>query len=70
MFFSAERTFKTESLISYELGYKGTLRDGTMQLNSAVYYYDYKNVETFGTGSVGVQPCELVDQRVLGADRP
>ena len=50
VFFSAERAFKTESLISYELGYKGTLRDGTMQLNSAVYLYDYKNVETFGTG--------------------
>ena len=49
---SSARTgaFKTESLISYELGYKGTLRDGTMQLNSAVYFYDYKNVETFGTG--------------------
>ncbi len=50
VFFSANRAFKTESLISYELGYKGTLRDGTMQLNSAVYLYDYKNVETFGTG--------------------
>jgi iron complex outermembrane receptor protein len=50
VFFSANRSYKTESLISYELGYKGTLRDGTMQLNSAVYYYDYENVETFGTG--------------------
>jgi outer membrane receptor protein involved in Fe transport len=50
VFFSANASYKTESLISYELGYKGTLRDGTMQVNSAVYYYDYKNVETFGTG--------------------
>ncbi len=50
------------------MGYKGTLLDGTMQLNSAVYYYDYKNVETFGTGPFGVQPREPVDQRVLGAD--
>ncbi len=57
VFFSAERTFKTESLISYELGYKGTLRDGTMQLNSAVYYYDYKNVETFGTGPSAFNPA-------------
>ena len=50
VFFSANRAFKTESLISYEVGYKGTLLDGTMQLNSAVYLYDYENVETFGTG--------------------
>ena len=57
VFFSSERTFKTESLISYELGYKGTLLDGTMQLNSAVYYYDYKNVETFGTGPSAVTPA-------------
>ena len=57
MFFSANRQFKTESLISYELGYKGTLRDGTMQLNSAVYYYDYKNVETFGTGPSAFNPA-------------
>ena len=57
VFFSAERTFKTESLISYELGYKGTLRDGTMQLNSALYLYDYKNVETFGTGPSLTNPA-------------
>ena len=58
VFFSANRSFKTESLISYELGYKGTLRDGTMQLNSAVYYYDYKNVETFGTGPSAFNPAD------------
>ena len=57
VFFSAERAFKTESLISYELGYKGTLRDGTMQLNSAIYLYDYKNVETFGTGPSLTNPA-------------
>ncbi len=39
------------------MGYKGTLRDGTMQLNSAVYYYDYKNVETFGTGPSAFNPA-------------
>ena len=58
VYFSANRSFKTESLISYELGYKGTLRDGTMQLNSAVYYYDYKNVETFGTGPSAYNPVD------------
>jgi outer membrane receptor protein involved in Fe transport len=56
VFFSANASYKTESLISYELGYKGTMRDGTLQLNSAIYYYDYKNVETFGTGPSAFNP--------------
>jgi iron complex outermembrane receptor protein len=57
VFFSAERTFKTESLISYEVGYKGTLLDGTLQVNTAAYLYDYKNVETFGTGPSAFNPA-------------
>jgi outer membrane receptor protein involved in Fe transport len=56
VFFSANASYKTESLISYELGYKGTMRDGTLQLNSAVYLYDYKHVETFGTGPSAFNP--------------
>ena len=35
-----------ENLIAYELGYKGTHLDGTLQLNVAVYYYDYENYQT------------------------
>jgi outer membrane receptor protein involved in Fe transport len=56
VFFSANPTYKTESLISYELGYKGTMRDGTLQLNSALYLYDYSHVETFGTGPSAFDP--------------
>ena len=68
VFFSSQRTFKTESLISYELGYKGTLRDGTLQFNTAVYYYDYKNVETFGTGASVLNRNQHIDECVLGTD--
>lgn len=32
-----------EEVISYELGFKGTLLDGSMQLNGAYYRYDYDN---------------------------
>ena len=50
---SSVRTPSTSrrSLIAYELGYKGELFDGTMQVNSALYFYDYKNVHTFARGS-------------------
>lgn len=34
-----------EEITSFELGYKGTHFDGTLQLNIAVYYYDYKNYQ-------------------------
>lgn len=32
-----------ESVLSYELGVKWTLLEGTLQLNSAVFYYDYED---------------------------
>ena len=59
VFFSALDNFKPETLTSYELGYKGTLLDGTLQVNAAAYYYDYKNVETFGSGPSAFNPAAL-----------
>jgi outer membrane receptor protein involved in Fe transport len=44
--FSANAKYQPESLVAYELGYKGEIRDGTMQINSAIYYYDYSHVHT------------------------
>lgn len=35
--------YDKEELISYELGIKSTLLDGTMQLNAAAFLYDYKD---------------------------
>ncbi|MCR8923278.1 TonB-dependent receptor [Dasania sp. GY-MA-18] len=34
-------SFDEESVISYELGYKGTLLDGRAQLTANTFYYDY-----------------------------
>ena len=50
VFFSEQGTFDPEELIAYEFGYKGTLLDSRMQLNAAIYYYDYENVHTFANG--------------------
>jgi outer membrane receptor protein involved in Fe transport len=36
----------TETLWTYELGAKSTLRDGTLLLNGAVFYNDYKDQQT------------------------
>ena len=40
------RSTSRRSLVAYEMGYKGEILDGTMQVNSAVYYYDYSHVHT------------------------
>ena len=50
VFFSSNSTYDGEELISYEVGYKGTLLDGSMQINAAAYFYDYENVHTFVNG--------------------
>ena len=37
-----------EELLAYEIGMKSTLADGSLQLNGAVFYYDYKDKQILG----------------------
>ena len=37
--------YDAEHVLAYEVGYKGTLADGKMQVNAAVYRYDYENYQ-------------------------
>ena len=50
VFFSSNGTYDGEELTAFELGYKGTKFDGSMQVNASIYHYDYENVHTFGNG--------------------
>lgn len=45
-FFSATGEYDPEELTAYEIGYKGSFFDGTMQLNASTYLYDYENVHS------------------------
>ena len=38
-------SYDQEEVLAFELGYKGTLLDETLQLNMAVYTYDYENYQ-------------------------
>ncbi|MEZ5557570.1 MAG: TonB-dependent receptor [Pseudomonadales bacterium] len=38
-------TYDKEEVMAYELGYKGTLLDGQMQVNASAYLYDYDNYQ-------------------------
>ena len=42
---SALDTVDPEELISYEIGYKGTLMDQRLNLTTALYYYDYSDLQ-------------------------
>jgi iron complex outermembrane receptor protein len=44
--FSSIQTYDGEDLTAYELGYKGQLLDGQLQLNASIYYYDYETIHT------------------------
>jgi outer membrane receptor protein involved in Fe transport len=37
-----------ESLLAYEAGFKSRMLDGTLQLNGAVFYYDYNDKQILG----------------------
>jgi outer membrane receptor protein involved in Fe transport len=45
-FSTATPEYDEENIIAYELGYKGTLYDGRIQLNSSVYLYQYDDIHT------------------------
>jgi len=46
--------YGAEDIIAYELGYKGTLLDGRMQLNTSVYIYNYDDIQTILTQTGGL----------------
>jgi iron complex outermembrane receptor protein len=59
VFFSSNAKYPSEELIAYEVGYKGTQLDGSLQINSAIYFYDYENVHTFGQGSSALNAADI-----------
>lgn len=63
-------TYDPEELIAYELGYKGQMFDGTVQLNASGYYYDYDNVhlqfDTFSFTGVSTTVQNAPSARTIG----
>lgn len=60
-------TYDEETIVAYEIGYKGTFLDGRLQLNSSVYHYDFDNyqdrTELFNAGSgTAVDVVQNVDK--------
>jgi outer membrane receptor protein involved in Fe transport len=60
------RPFDPETLLAYEIGAKTTLADGRMQLNGAVFYYDYRDQQVL---SVVVDPVNGPIGRIVNAPK-
>jgi iron complex outermembrane receptor protein len=60
-------TFAPEVADSYEIGYKDTLLDGTMNFSLNAFYYDYKDLQVvvFDGGAASVQNVGKVKSRGL-----
>jgi iron complex outermembrane recepter protein len=60
-------TYKKETPISYEAGFKSTLFNGKAQWNASAYYYDYKNYQAFAFVALAQQVFNT-DAKVYGID--
>ncbi|MYF12292.1 MAG: hypothetical protein F4229_15160 [Gammaproteobacteria bacterium] len=71
-YFSFHPTYDPEDLIAYELGYKGQMFDGTVQLNASAYLYEYDDVhlqfDTFSFTGVSTTVSNAPSARTIGAE--
>jgi outer membrane receptor protein involved in Fe transport len=73
-YFSVTPTYDSETLIAYELGYKGLLLDRRLQLNGSVFYYDYNDIHVqidvtnFALGGTNTSVRNVPDARNIGVE--
>ena len=65
--------YQAEELISYELGLKSTLLDSRLQLNAAVFYYDYQDkqqgtIAVTPVGNIVVAVTNIPESEITGAE--
>ncbi len=66
--FGCGNDYDQEELLSYELGYKGRLADGRMNLNMTMFYYDYEDMQVQEFLQGGVSVTNAGQSEVLGAE--
>lgn len=55
-----------ETLDAYELGYKTELLDGSLQLNSSIYFYQWNDQQGFAVGAAGPVLFTIEDSELKG----
>ncbi|MEK6246833.1 MAG: TonB-dependent receptor, partial [Planctomycetales bacterium] len=60
--------FDSETVTAYELGAKQTAAGGKVQLNGAIFYYDYQDIQTIVPASFGFKLGNLEQADIYGVD--
>ena len=60
--------FDSETVTAYEIGAKQTAAEGRVQLNGAVFYYDYKDIQTIVPADFGFRLGNLENADIWGVD--
>ena len=60
--------FDSETVTAYELGAKQTAAGGKVQLNGAIFYYDYKDIQTIVPAAFGFRLGNLEQADIYGVD--
>lgn len=60
--------FDSETIVAYEIGSKSTLLDGRLQVNAALFYYDYQDIQTLVPGTLVTAFDNAEDAEIIGLD--
>lgn len=60
--------FQPETLVNYEIGLKASTLDRTVSIDTSLFYYDYKNYQSFAASTDGGLRILNVNARVKGAE--
>lgn len=57
-----------EEIDAFEIGFKSTLLDGTLQANAAAFFYDYADIQTLAPAPLGFRFVNAGETDVYGAE--
>jgi iron complex outermembrane receptor protein len=65
---SGVNSIDPELLDAYDIGYKGTLLDGLMQISANAYYYDYQNLQVTLFQGISARSINAAKAEIYGAE--
>jgi len=60
--------FDSEDMLAYEIGAKATLAEGRVQLNGAIYYYDWEDIQTLIPAALDLTVGNADGAQIFGAE--
>lgn len=60
--------FDEETLLAYEVGFKGRLFDSSLQWNASLFYYDYSDVQAVVASTIAFRLDNIEEGEIYGLD--